>query len=227
MLSFFRWLGPEGRARLRFVCSDMWKPYMNVIARWAKGAINILDRFHIMAHFSKAIDEVRAGEARAMRQDGYEPILKRSRWCLLKRPENLTEKQEMKLGESAPVQPEVRPGLPAQGGLPGLLGVRVAGLGREVPGPLVHADDALAARADEARGEDAAQPPRADPELVPGSRPDLSRCRGGAERQGESDHQKIVRLPWPQNGVCGPLSHARRASRAGVHPQILLRSPIM
>jgi len=99
MLGFFRWLGPEGRARLRFVCSDMWKPYMSVIARWAKGAINILDRFHIMAHFSKAIDEVRAGEARAMRQDGYEPILKRSRWCLLKRPENLTEKQEMKLGE--------------------------------------------------------------------------------------------------------------------------------
>jgi len=64
-----------------------------------KGAINILDRFHIMAHFSKAIDEVRAGEARAMQQEGYEPILKRSRWCLLKRPENLTEKQEMKLGE--------------------------------------------------------------------------------------------------------------------------------
>ncbi len=85
LLSFFRWLGPAGRARLQFVCSDMWKPYMTVIARWAKKAINILDRFHIMAHFSKAIDEVRASEARDMRRNGYEPILKRSRWCLLKR----------------------------------------------------------------------------------------------------------------------------------------------
>ena len=32
-----------------------------------------------------------------MREDGYEPILKKSRWCLLKRKENLTEKQEAKL----------------------------------------------------------------------------------------------------------------------------------
>jgi transposase len=31
--------------------------------------------------------------------DGYELVLKRSRWCLLKRPENLTEKQTLKLAE--------------------------------------------------------------------------------------------------------------------------------
>lgn len=34
-----------------------------------------------------------------MIEDGYEPILKKSRWCLLKRKENLTEKQEVKLKE--------------------------------------------------------------------------------------------------------------------------------
>ncbi len=44
-----------------------------------------------------AIDEVRAGEARRMLQDGYEPVLKKSRWCLLKRPGNLTDKQRIKL----------------------------------------------------------------------------------------------------------------------------------
>lgn len=32
-----------------------------------------------------------------MQKDGYEPVLKNSRWCLLKRGENLTEKQEVKL----------------------------------------------------------------------------------------------------------------------------------
>ena len=32
-----------------------------------------------------------------MQKDGYEPVLKNSRWCLLKRWENLTEKQEVKL----------------------------------------------------------------------------------------------------------------------------------
>jgi len=99
LLQFFRWLGPARRARLQFVCSDMWKPYIDVIGRRVSSAVHVLDRFHIMAHMSKAIDEVRAGEARKLKQDGYEPVLKRSRWCLLKRPENLTETQELKLAE--------------------------------------------------------------------------------------------------------------------------------
>ena len=34
-----------------------------------------------------------------MKQDGYEPVLTKSRWLLLKRPENLTEKQDTKLQE--------------------------------------------------------------------------------------------------------------------------------
>ena len=59
----------------------------------------MLDRFHIMTHLSKAIDEVRAGEARQLKQDGYEPVLKKSRWLLLKRPEHLSEKQEVRLAD--------------------------------------------------------------------------------------------------------------------------------
>jgi hypothetical protein len=31
--------------------------------------------------------------------DGYEPVLKRSRWCFLKRPQNLTDKQTVRLSE--------------------------------------------------------------------------------------------------------------------------------
>ena len=63
----------------------------------AKQALLILDRFHIVSTLNKAIDKVRAGEHRQMKDDGQEPILKNSRWCLLKRKENLTEKQEVKL----------------------------------------------------------------------------------------------------------------------------------
>ena len=59
----------------------------------------MLDRFHIMAHLSKAIDEVRAQEARELKEKGYEPVLTNSRWLLLKRPENLTEKQGTKLAD--------------------------------------------------------------------------------------------------------------------------------
>ena len=44
------------------MCSDMWKPYLKVIAKKASGAI----------------DEVRAGEARQLKEDGYESVLKHS-----------------------------------------------------------------------------------------------------------------------------------------------------
>jgi transposase len=99
LLSFFRMLGKARSATLKYVCSDMWQPYLKVIAKKASQAVHVLDRFHIMAKMNKAIDEVRAAEAKRLKQDGYEHILKHSRWCLLKRRENLTEKQTVKLSE--------------------------------------------------------------------------------------------------------------------------------
>lgn len=95
---FFNEFGLRARW-LRWVCSDMWKPYLEVIARRAKQAVHVLDRFHVVAKMNKAIDEVRAGEARRMKRDGHEPVLKHSRWCLLKRPENLTDNQRVKLAD--------------------------------------------------------------------------------------------------------------------------------
>lgn len=94
---FFDFLGEEKTKKLEFVCSDMWKPYLKVIKERASNAINILDRFHIVARLNKALDVVRANEYRKMEEDGYEPVLKKSRWLLLKRPENLTENQDVSL----------------------------------------------------------------------------------------------------------------------------------
>jgi transposase len=99
MLSFFRGFGKDRSAALRFVCSDMWKPYLSVIAKKAGQALHVLDRFHIMAKMNKAIDEVRAQEAKAMKAKGLEPVLRNSRWSLLKRPENLTPTQKVKLAD--------------------------------------------------------------------------------------------------------------------------------
>lgn len=42
---------------------------------------------------------MRAGKARQLKAKGYEPVLTNSRWLLLKRPENLTDKQEVRLAE--------------------------------------------------------------------------------------------------------------------------------
>ena len=96
---FFQILDDETRLSICFVCSDMWQPYLNVIAEQLKHAVHVLDRFHIMKKMNEAIDEVRRGEARRLAEDGYEPVLKHSRWCLLKRPENRTEKETVKLSE--------------------------------------------------------------------------------------------------------------------------------
>jgi transposase len=92
-------LGEGFCSRVKFVCSDMWQPYLKVIGERMGQAIHVLDRFDIMKQFGKAIDEIRAEEAKRLKRDGYEPVLKESRWCLLKRPENLTEKETVKLAE--------------------------------------------------------------------------------------------------------------------------------
>ena len=39
----------------------------------------------------------RSEEHKQMKRDGYDPLLTHARWALLKRPENLTPKQEIKL----------------------------------------------------------------------------------------------------------------------------------
>ena len=96
---FFLWFGKERTASLRYICSDIWKPYLKVIAEKAGNAIHILDRFHIMAHMSKAIDKIRAEEVKQLERQGRTPVLTKSRWLLLKRPENLTDKQGTKLQE--------------------------------------------------------------------------------------------------------------------------------
>lgn len=96
---FFDWFGKERSSRLKAVCSDMWRAYINAIREHAPQAIHVLDRFHIMAHISKAIDNVRADEAKRLKEAGYEPHLKKTRFLLLKKPRNLTANQRVKLAE--------------------------------------------------------------------------------------------------------------------------------
>jgi len=94
---FFTLIGKDLASKIEFVCSDMWQPYLRVIREKCSQALNILDRFHIVAKMNEALDDVRAAEYRRMAQAGYEPVLKKSRWCLLKRKENLTGKQKLRL----------------------------------------------------------------------------------------------------------------------------------
>jgi transposase len=92
-------LGQSVCLGVKYVCSDMSRPYLNMIADKLGHGVHVLDRFHVMQMFSKVLDEVRADEVKRLVRDGYEPVLKRSRWCFLKRLQNLTDKQTVRLSE--------------------------------------------------------------------------------------------------------------------------------
>ena len=85
--------------QIAVICSDIWKAYLTVIGNRLPAAVHILDRFHLMQHFSKALDKVRAEETRRLKEEGQDPVLCKSRWCFLKRKENLSDTQDLKLSE--------------------------------------------------------------------------------------------------------------------------------
>ena len=120
---FFTMIGEGLAKQIRFVCSDMWKPYLNVIAERCGQAIHILDRFHIVAKMNAALNHVRAEQGAPAGPDGYEPILKKSRWCVLKRKRNLTRTSTLPPARPAALQPADHAGLFAEGGFPATLGV--------------------------------------------------------------------------------------------------------
>jgi transposase len=100
LLRFFFEFGKPRTAALKFICSDMWQPYLKVIAKKAPQALNILDRFHIVSHLTKAVNQVRVDEVKRLKEEGYdETILRHTKYCFLKNPENLTPKQDEKLDD--------------------------------------------------------------------------------------------------------------------------------
>src|SRR6516162_1049405 len=93
-------LGPGVVQGLRFVCSDMWKPYLQVIAAQAGHALHVLDRFHITTHLNQAVDQVRRAESSRLRAAGKvmaQQRLKHMRWPLLRRGSRVRGRARQKL----------------------------------------------------------------------------------------------------------------------------------
>ncbi len=55
-------LSAQQRRGIQAACLDMWKPYRLSIEQWAPNCQIIYDKFHIMQHANKAVDEVRRAE---------------------------------------------------------------------------------------------------------------------------------------------------------------------
>jgi transposase len=97
LLQFFRWFGAGRTHALRFVCSDMWKPYLKVVTKKAGHALHILDRFHIAMHMSEAIDQVRRTEVHDLKRQGRPRLLSKAQWVLLRRRDHRTRADRVRL----------------------------------------------------------------------------------------------------------------------------------
>ena len=95
---FFKALPETTRRRITVVAIDMWKAYRKSVEKWLPNAEVVFDKFHVVAHLGKALDEVRKNEARRLDKDDRK-ILKRKRWVLLKGAENLLPEQQETLQE--------------------------------------------------------------------------------------------------------------------------------
>jgi transposase len=103
---FFAELGEERKARLELVSSDMGEWITRVVAAECPQVTLCLDPFHIVALATEALDEVRRevwNDARRQGDTATARFLKGSRWALWKRPERLSEKQQLKLARIAKI----------------------------------------------------------------------------------------------------------------------------
>ncbi len=90
-------LGNEVVSGLKYVCSDMWQPYLKVLARRAGQALHILDRFHITLHLNQAVDEVRRAESTRLKGQPLAQRLKKMRWKLLRKGSTVRGRAKVKL----------------------------------------------------------------------------------------------------------------------------------
>ena len=85
---FFAELGERRVKRIRLAVLDMWKPFRLSVQKHAPQAELLYDKFHILQHLAKALDEVRRTEYK--RVSGTErEFIKGHRYTLLSHKENL------------------------------------------------------------------------------------------------------------------------------------------
>src|SRR6266542_4037578 len=82
--------------RIRDVSADMSQAFQRGVRASLPKAYLTWDRYHLVSHATKAVDEVRRAEAKAR------PELKGTRYAWLKRPEHLTGKQAATLAGLTP-----------------------------------------------------------------------------------------------------------------------------
>ena len=164
--AFFDFLGPERTAALEGICCDMWQPYIDVIKVRAGQAVLVFDKFHIVSHLMKAVDQVRRDEIRE-KGPAQKVLMHKTRFIWLKNPWNLTERQHCRLGELQHLNLKINRGVSPEGNVRAFLGLPPRRVGQAIPDALVLVGHALTPAAPARLCLDAAPPRTRHPQLLP------------------------------------------------------------
>lgn len=91
---YFNSLTTEQRNGIEAIAMDMWEPFVQAVDACVPNPMRkvVFDRFHVMQHMGRAVDEVRKTEHRALAAEGRADTLKRSKYLWLYSAENLPER---------------------------------------------------------------------------------------------------------------------------------------
>ena len=79
---FAKHLSAFQRSAIRIACVDMWEPFRQSLEQWVPQCRIVYDKFHILQHAGKAVDEVRRAEF--FRKGGaVRDLVRGKRWLLL------------------------------------------------------------------------------------------------------------------------------------------------
>jgi transposase len=83
---------------IQAIAMDMWPAFMKAALDYCPLAKIVHDKFHVAKYLGKAVDDVRKKENSQFLKDGND-TLKGTKFCWLKREENMTEQQNIKFQE--------------------------------------------------------------------------------------------------------------------------------
>ena len=179
LLKFFRWFGKERTAGLKYIASDMWKPY----------------------HKNARSQGIGGARTRAGLEKCPMASIETQR-----KPDHQARCEAVRVAE---IQSQIDTGIPVETEFPDVLGISISDMGRKISGQLVHKNDEVQNRAHEKNSQNATQIPTSNFELVQGQRSDFSGGSGGLEQQIKTHHQKSVRFSDLQSRGNRPLSYTR------------------
>lgn len=93
---YLKSLSQSVRNQFRAIAMDMWDAYIKAFSECCPNACIVFDPFHVIAAFSRVIDKIRAEQFRKADAAG-KALLKKSRFLLLRNPQNLKKEQRPRL----------------------------------------------------------------------------------------------------------------------------------